>query len=288
MGSSCCRRLSPDAGASILTIAPFSLPAHQTGRADLRHPAFRPASPQGTRRTTFNAGVVRQHLGRDRLRHTVQLPPMPPDLYGANRHDASHRPVAHSKAHQKSGSFAPPALPGINARTTLSDFRRDRRPKSALRLRSSSTLDLPRLPETPFQRAVPTTPADRTGAFVDFFPVHAAFPKWPEGRHPHCHFRGLLRLHSYYGPLDRSATQGDLCHEASVQPVTQPNRSSASRPIDNYLGGILLHGCFAPSGRTARRRLRVNPLRGPQCLLEPRLRNEKLAPAKRLCMSDPN
>ena len=36
-----------------------------------------------------------------------------------------------------------------------------------------------------------------------------AFPKWQEGRHPHCHFRGLRRLHSRYGPPDRSATVGD-------------------------------------------------------------------------------
>jgi len=64
---------------------------------------------------------------------------------------------------------------------------------------------LPRLPEPPFQRAVPTTPADRAGARVDCFPAHTAFPKWQEGRHPHCHFRGLLRLHSRYGPPDCSA-----------------------------------------------------------------------------------
>jgi hypothetical protein len=32
-----------------------------------------------------------------------------------------------SKAHQKSGPFAPPALPGLNAPTTLSDSRQDRR-----------------------------------------------------------------------------------------------------------------------------------------------------------------
>lgn len=35
---------------------------------------------------------------------------------------------------------------------------------------------LPRLPEPPFRRAVPTTPADRAGARVDCFPAHAAFP----------------------------------------------------------------------------------------------------------------
>jgi hypothetical protein len=99
---------------------------------------------------------------------------------------------------------------------------------------------------------VPPTPADRVSARVDYFLTRAAFPKWPEGRHPHCHFRGLLRLHSYYGPSDRSAAQGDLCHEAPALPVTRPNRSSATRSIDNSLGGTLLHWCFAPSGRTAK------------------------------------
>ena len=53
-----------------------------------------------------------------------------------------------------------------------------------------------------------------------------------------------------YGPTDRSAAQGDLCHEAPALPVTQPSRSSATGPIDNYLGEILLHWWFAPSGRT--------------------------------------
>src|SRR6266404_3718992 len=42
-----------------LAIAPFPIPAQQTGRADFRHPAFRLASPQGTRRQT----------DRTRLRH---------------------------------------------------------------------------------------------------------------------------------------------------------------------------------------------------------------------------
>ena len=125
-------------------------------------------------------------------------------------------------------------------------------PCATLRPLPSPMTGLPRLPEPPFRRAVPTTPADQAGARVDCFPAHRAFPKWQEGRHPHCHFRGLLRLHSRYGPPDRSAAQGDLCHEAPAQPVAQPSRSSASGPIDNSPGGILLHKCFAPSGRTAK------------------------------------
>ncbi len=77
-----------------------------------------------------------------------------------------------------------------------------------------------------------------------------SFPSRQAGRHPQLHFRGLLRLHSRYGPLDRSAAQGDLCHEASKRPVTQPPRSPATRSTDNSLGGTVRHRCSAPSGRT--------------------------------------
>src|SRR5262249_7360119 len=46
--------------------------------------------------------------------------------------------------------------------------------------------------------------------------------------------------------LGCSTAHGGLCHETSVQPVTQPNRSSATRPIDHYLGGFSLHWLSAP------------------------------------------
>ena len=113
-----------------------------------------------------------------------------------------------STAHQKSGPFPPTALPGFDGHTTLSDSRQSRRLSATLRPLPSLTTGLPRLHGSPFRRAVPTTPADQAGAHVDCFPAHAAFPKWQEGRHPHCHFRGLLRLHTRYGPPDRSAALG--------------------------------------------------------------------------------
>ena len=86
--------------------------------------------------------------------------------------------------------------------------------------------------------------------FSSVFPIDAAFPGFVAGRLPHLYFRGLLKLHSRYGPLDRSAAQSGLCHEASAQSVTQPSRSSATRSIDNSPGGTFLHWCYAPSGRT--------------------------------------
>src|SRR4051812_22139111 len=124
-------------------------------------------------------------------------------------------------------------------------------PRATLRPLPPCRTGLPRLPEPPFQCAVPTTPADRMGAGVDCFPIHTAFPVMQAGRHPHHHFRGLLRLHSRYGPLDRSTAQGGLCHEASTRSVTRPSRSSATEAIGNSPGEIFLHWWFAPSGRTA-------------------------------------
>ena len=38
--------------------------------------------------------------------------------------------------------------------------------------------------------------------------------------------------------------------EASIQPVAQPNRSSATGPIDTYPGGTFLHQINAPAERT--------------------------------------
>ena len=70
-------------------------------------------------------------------------------------------------------------------------------------------------------------------------PSHAAFPVIQAGRHPHLHFRGLLRLHSRYGPPDRSTAQGGLCHEASAQRVAPPSRSSATGPYRQLSGWYL-------------------------------------------------
>jgi len=100
-------------------------------------------------------------------------------------------------------------------------------PSATLRTLPSPVTGLPRLPEPPFRRAVPTTRRIERVLLSIASPLMQPSPN-EEGRHPHCHFRGLLRLHSRYGPPDRSATQGDLCHEAPAQPV--PNRTARQLP----------------------------------------------------------
>jgi hypothetical protein len=119
---------------------------------------------------------------------------------------------------------------------TLSDSRQSRRLSATLRPLPSLTTGLPRLLASSFQRAVPTTPADRAGAHVDCFPAHTAFPKWQEGRHPHCHFRGLLRLHTRYGPPDRSAALRRPLSRGS-NPCSCPHEPLVSYRINRQLSG---------------------------------------------------
>src|SRR3954449_5551360 len=171
-------------------------------------------------------------------------------LSGVARLIANHRSSAPSQAHQKPGSFPPPTLPGIAGTTTLSDSRRHRRPgrrrgrdPHARRVSPVTRATLPacraHYPGGP-RRVRPSVAS----------PPRAAFPEIQAGRRPRLHFRGLLRLHSRYGPSDRSTAQGGLRHEASARLVARTGRSSATRATDNSLGGTFLHWWRAPSGRT--------------------------------------
>ena len=241
--------------------APFPIPAHRTGRADFRHPALRPASSPGYRRwpkmhaskvddSEIPDDIVTAEPSCSPSLHLCRSPPSPCNTAssagsGACRAFPGSSPITASspasKARQKSGSFPPPELPGFSGTMTLSDTRRGRRSATTSRPLPSPRCGSPPLPGSPSRRAVPITPADQTGARVGCFPIRAAFPVIQAGRRPRFHFRGLLRLHSRYGPSGCSTAQGGLCHEASTRPVAQPGRSSATRATDSSLGGTLLH-----------------------------------------------
>src|SRR3954470_8856225 len=129
-------------------------------------------------------------------------------MSGVARLIANHRSSAWLKAHQKSGSFPPPALPGLNGTVTLSDTHPDRRLTATLRPRPSPMMGLPRLPGSPSRHAAPTTPMDRNGCTCRLLPHPTrAFPGIQAGRRPSLHFRGLLRLHSRCGLPDCSTAQ---------------------------------------------------------------------------------
>jgi len=69
----------------------------------------------------------------------------------------------------------------------------------------------------------------RSDARIECFPAHATFPKWPEGQHPPCHFRGPDRASHALGvtrslssprlPLSRDWPVND--HRATIPDAAQ-------------------------------------------------------------------
>jgi hypothetical protein len=84
-----------------------------------------------------------------------------------------------------------------------------------------------------------------------FFPIRSAFPDKATGRHPHCSFRGLLRLYARYGPPDCSPTIRGLCREASTGPVTRTCRSPAIESNHQLFEWVLPPLVFSPFGAHA-------------------------------------
>jgi hypothetical protein len=100
-------------------------------------------------------------------------------------------------------------------------------PAATLRPLPSPRTGLPRLPEPPFRPSVPTTPADRAGARADCFPTHAAFPKWQEGRHPHCFeaCSGFTHVTAH-----RIAQPPKATFVTRLQPFRSPGRAARQLP----------------------------------------------------------
>src|SRR4029077_13530096 len=145
-----------------------------------------------------------------------------------------------SKAHQKSGPFPPPALHRLHR--SYDPVRLPPAPPPYDDVEAATPV--PSGPPPITRITFPTCRAHYPGGSRQVHlsvpsPSHAAFPDTAAGRHPHLRFRDLLRLYSRYGPLYSSTTQGGFCHEASLQPVTRLNRSSATRPNRHLSGRIL-------------------------------------------------
>src|SRR6266498_3872407 len=107
----------------------YGHPPHRIGPVRLRHHLLGPTHRR-------DAGCPRGKSCRRAGKSGRQAPPSPYDTaFSEGSGSLSVLPGSSpitftspsSKAHQKSGPFAPPVLPSLNAHTTLSDSRHDRR-----------------------------------------------------------------------------------------------------------------------------------------------------------------
>jgi hypothetical protein len=170
--------------------APFPIPAHRTGRADFRHPALRLVSPWGTRGEIGRARVLRGRLRPFATRHSNLRRILSFD--SVRRLSANHLDLSIFESTPEARVLPSAGITQLHWSYDPIRLPPEPPPSATLRPLPSPMTGLPRLPEPPFRRAAPTTPADQTGARVDCFPAHTAFPKWPEGRHPRCHFRDAM------------------------------------------------------------------------------------------------
>jgi hypothetical protein len=143
---------------------------------------------------------------------------------------------------------------------TLSDSRFEPSPIATLETRSPPAAGLPRLPETPFRHAVPTTPADRDGCSCRLLP----YPVRPS---PNLRRVGIRNFTFEacsgftYVTACRIAQPPSAAFVARLQPARSPRQAACQLPdqTDYYLGGTFLHWCSAPSGRTETSGLGVGP-----------------------------
>jgi hypothetical protein len=84
-----------------------------------------------------------------------------------------------SKAHQKSGSFAPPALPGLTAHTTLSDSRQSRRLVSNVEAATLAYDGPPPITRTTFPTCRAHYPGGSSGCSCRLLPRSCSLPHIP-------------------------------------------------------------------------------------------------------------
>jgi hypothetical protein len=136
---------------------------------------------------------------------------------------------------------------------------------------TSACSDLTRRKSSALQSGIQRSLADRNWCLRRLLPRSRGLPRYGGGS------ASAVRLSrpaqtSRYGPLDCSTAQGGLCHEAPAQPVTQPNRSSATG-ANRQLSGWLLpplvtrafgaHSIKLRSATRACRRGNISALKNP-------------------------
>src|SRR5882724_3053444 len=108
----------------------------------------------------------------------------------------------------------------------------------------------PPITRTTFPTCHAHYPGGSSGCACRLLPRSCSLPQMAGGSASELSLSRPARASLTLPPVGSLSRLSGLCHEAPALPVTRPSRSSATRSIDNSLGGILLHWSFAPSGRT--------------------------------------
>ena len=176
-----------------------------------------------------------------RLRLTIELPLKDSDLSGVSRLIANHlvltvfesapevRVLSSTGVTRRHQSYDPARLPP------------EPPPTATLRPLPSPTTGLPRCP---YYRSDVLCPLPRRTERLHVSIASPSVRPSPNFRRVGVrtfNFEACSGFTSITARRIARPPKGGLCHEASFRTVARPSRSSATRPIDNYLGGIFLH-----------------------------------------------
>ena len=210
--------------------APFPIPAHQTERADFRHSAFRPASPQSARRSAARCwcrATTPRHVTYLRLADT-SFPLTDPDR---SRCLQAHRQSPSPRRLQKHAKSQGPLLRRHYPTSTL--VRPCPTPAIAVALRDVEDATLasngsPPITRTTFPTCRAHYPGGSSGCACRLLPtLVGAFPKWQEGRIRIVTFEACIGF-----TLLRPA--GSLSHKVTfitrLQPSQLPGQTARQLP----------------------------------------------------------
>src|SRR4029077_20448546 len=99
----------------------------------------------------------------------------------------------------------------------------------------------PPITRTTFPTCRAHYPGGSSGCVCRLLPRSCSLPQMAEGSASALSLSRPAQASLTLRLIGSLSHHGDLCHEASALPVTPPSRSSATRSIDNSLGGIFLH-----------------------------------------------
>ncbi len=158
----------------------FPFPAHQTGRAQLEHPAFRLVSPQRPRKRSDNTAPCDGT--------PVTLPSRCDNSWMGNLRNHSgfqtcvnDRSVALSPTHQKQGPFPPPTLLGLHGCMTLSVFRAGHHPIDDVEGATFTTPGYPAITQITFLACCAHYPGGSNRCACRFLPCPCCLPRLTGG-----------------------------------------------------------------------------------------------------------
>jgi hypothetical protein len=176
-----------------------------------------------------------------RLRLTIELSLKGPDLFRCfQAHRQSPRPLHLQKRTRSQGPSLHRHYPASTVQLTLSDSRQGRRlhDVEAAALAHDGSPPITRIT---FPTCRAHYPGEPNGCSHRFLPRSRGLPRYAGGSASAPSLSRPARASLALRPVGLLGRQGDLCHEAPAQPVARPSRSSATSPIDNFLGGTFLH-----------------------------------------------